>query len=430
MFCYKCKMKVSDNAVFCQKCGARLKKDHTEMNSNSDTIQVHKINEFLKNTVENSQVKTLSPLKTTSKKADFDKADDKTYSKISFYKNKNIMVPLISTILMTFITIGYYIYEITVSKNVEENRINAESMALKGNISEAYAKVDKALSLRPNNKTLQADKKILQDGETINSYISIVDNYIKNKNYIEAFNKLDKANDLIYNKQGTFYSLLNKIIENKRMAVTVIQIKNEMNNESSIDDLSYLLAKISNYTIEEAKDTAKELRNRISSVAYDTANEYLKNNNFTLALETINKGITYNPKDEKLLNFKEIILTEKSSFEKAEKNRIQQALTSAATEDKNNKTNAVEVASTSTDINKYGDFVIKGTIKNIATKPINSIQIYYNIFDSNNKNIGSGSTYVYPNYLDVGATGKFENTEYNMLKGHHIKITNITWFLQ
>ena len=117
MFCYKCKMKVSDNAVFCQKCGARLKKDHTEMNSNSDTIQVHKINEFLKNTLENSQVKTLSPLKTTSKKADFDKADDKTYSKISFYKNKNIMVPLVSTILMTFITIGYYIYEITVSKN-------------------------------------------------------------------------------------------------------------------------------------------------------------------------------------------------------------------------------------------------------------------------------------------------------------------------
>ncbi|APM38207.1 FxLYD domain-containing protein [Clostridium kluyveri] len=430
MFCYNCKIEVSDNAVFCHKCGARLKKEDTEINSNSDTIQVYKINKILKNTVENSQVKTLPPIKTTSKKNDSNKNGNKIYFKFSFYKNKNIMIPLVSTILMTFITIGYYFYEITVSKNVEKNRVNAETIALKGNISEAYAKVDKALSLRPNNKTLQADKKILQDGENINSHINIVDNYIKKKNYIQAFNELDKANDLIYNKQGAFYSLLNKTIENKRMAVTVIQIKSEMNNESSIDDLADLLTKISNYTIQEAKDTANELRNRISSVAYDTANEYLKKNNFISALDTINKGITYNPKDEKLLNFKETIVAKKNSFEKAEQNRIQQALTSAATEDKNNKTNAVEVTSTSTNINKYGDFVIKGTVKNIATKPISSIKIYYDIFDSNNKNLGSGSTYVYPNYLDVGATGKFENTEYNMLKGHHIKITNITWFLQ
>ncbi|WP_368488577.1 FxLYD domain-containing protein [Clostridium sp. BJN0013] len=429
MFCYNCKMEVSDNAIFCEKCGAKLKKEDSIGNSDSDTIQVYKINQILKNTVEKDQVKTLTPAKTTLKKTD-SKNGNKTYTKFSFYKNRNIMIPLVSTILTIFITIGYYLYEITVSKNTEKNRVNAENMALQGNISEAYAKVDKALSLRPNNKTLQADKKILQDGENVNLHISIVDNYIKKKNYIQAFNELDKANDLIYNKQGAFYSLLNKTIENKRMAVTVIQIKSEMNNKSSIDDLANLLTKISNYTIEEAKDTAKELRNRISSVAYDTANEYLKKNNFTSALDTVNKGITYNPKDEKLLNFKETIVAKKNSFEKAEQNRIQQALTSAATEDKNNKTNAVEVTSTSNNINKYGDFVIKGTVKNIATRPISSIKIYYNIFDSNNKNLGSGSTYVYPNYLDIGATGKFENTEYDMLKGHHIKITNIAWFLQ
>ncbi|MFL0196701.1 FxLYD domain-containing protein [Clostridium sp. WILCCON 0269] len=434
IFCSKCGTEVSNEAVFCHSCGSKLEKDlEKENNLNGSTIKVHKIRQALKQTIKKDQMKALSPDKCANNlKVTCYNKESKTenHAKLPFYKNLNTIIPLLSIIFVIFITSGYYFYEIALSKNIEKKRISAESMALQGNISKAYEEISKALNLRPNNQTLKADKEFLQDGQTVNSHINVVDNYIKKKNYIQAFNELDEASNLIYNKQGAFYSMLNKNIEGKRMAVNVIQIKSEMNNKSSIDDLSELLTKISTYNIEEAKETAKELRNRISSVAYDTANEYLKNNNFTSALEIINKGITYNPNDEKLINFKQTILAEKDSFEKAEKDRIQQAMTSAALEDKNNKTNAVEVTSTSTNINKYGDFVIKGTIKNIATRPISSIQIYYDIFDSNNKKLGSGSTYVYPNYLDIAATGEFKNTEYEILNGHHIKITNITWFLQ
>lgn len=432
MFCYKCGTRVSSEALFCEKCGTNLKDNTKEENLNDSTIQVHNIRQALKQNIEKDRVNALTLDKPNVNITDsnLNKEDNnKTCCKIPFYKNINVVMPLLSAVITVSLTCTYYFYQVSISKSVEKNRITAENMALQGNISGAYPIIDKALSLRPNNETLKADKKFLQDGEIVNSHINVLDSYIKKKDYNKALNELDETSNLISDKAGAFYSLLNKNIDNKKMGITVLQIKNEMNNKSSIEDLAELLNKISNYNVKEASETAAELRKRISSIAYDTANEYLKKNDFTSALQTLNKGITYNPNDKKLINFKQIIISEKNSFEAAEQTRLQNAMASAAMEDKNNKTNAVEVTSTSTSVNKYGDFVIKGNIKNIATKPISSVQIYYTMYDSNNTELGSDSTYVYPNHLDINDTGQFENTEYGTSKGHHIKITNITWVL-
>lgn len=51
-----------------------------------------------------------------------------------------------------------YVYERNVTVSVENMRQQAEDLALKGKISEATNLIDKALGLRPNNKTLQTDK--------------------------------------------------------------------------------------------------------------------------------------------------------------------------------------------------------------------------------------------------------------------------------
>jgi tetratricopeptide (TPR) repeat protein len=427
MFCPKCGYKLSNEALFCEKCGTKLNKNTDREDLNASTIQVHSIRQALKKNIERDQVNALNVTGVYTK---FNKIDNyKTCSKVPFYKNINIAMPLLSAVLTAGLTFAYYFHEVSVTKNVEKSRITAENMALQGNISAAYTIIDTSLKLRPNNETLKADKKFLQDGEVVTSHMNVTDNYIKEKNFNEALNELDEAANSISDKAGAFYTMLNKNIENKRIALTVLQIKSEMNNKSSIEDLAELLNKISNYNVKEASETASELRKRISTVAYNTANEYLKKNDFTSALQTINKGITYNPNDKKLINFKQVIISEKNSFEAAEQTRIQDALASAAMEDKNNKTNAVEVTSTSTGINKYGDFVIKGTVKNIATRPISSVQIYYTIYDANNNELSSDSTYVYPNYLAVNGTGEFDNTEYGAAKGHHIKITNITWIL-
>ncbi|MEY8763933.1 MULTISPECIES: FxLYD domain-containing protein [Clostridium] len=397
-------------------------------NTNENTIKIYNIRQALKENIREDQLNALALEKSTDNRAK-NSTKAKIHHRVPFYKNKNITLPLLSAVLALSFTCASYFYETHISKYVEKNRIAAENMALQGNISGACSLVDRASNLRPNNKTLKADKIFLQDGKTVDLHINIADNYIKDKNYNMASNELDEAANLISDKAGNFYSLLNKNIENKRMDITVLQIKNEMNNKSSIEDLAELLNKISNYNVKEAGETALELRKRISTVAYNTANEYLKKNDFTSALQTINKGIVYNPGDKKLIKFKQVVISEKNSFETAEKTRIQNAIASAALEDKNNKTNAVQVISSSTDIDKYGDLTINGTVKNIATKPVSSIQIYYTIYDCNNVELGNDSTYVYPNQLSVNETGKFENTEYKMPKGHHFKITKITWSL-
>lgn len=438
MICDKCGIKVSDEAVFCYKCGIKLKKcDIKEIACSEelggDTLQVNIIRQAVKETIEKDRNKALAldSERSISKISNDNKNIETTEGdKIPFYKNINIVMPLSASIFALILTFSCYLYELKVSKDVENLRVNAENLALQGKISEASSIVEKALNIRPNNKTLQADKKFLADGERVKAHISAVDDYVKKKDYNKALNELDKADKVISGSDGEIYTLFKKNIEDKRTGITVIQIKSEMNNKSSIKDLASLLTRIYHYNVKEAKDTSEELRKRISSVAYNDANELLKKSNFIAAIASVDEGLKYNPEDKKLTSFKEVIVNQKNSFEQAEQERLEQAMVAAAQEDKNNKTNAVEVIESNTEINKYGDFVIKGKIKNVATRPISSVQIYYAIYDENNNELGKGSTYVYPNNLNINDTGDFQNTEYGMVKGHHIKVTKITWSLR
>lgn len=444
MFCIKCGTKLSEEAVFCHNCGTKLNntaiendvKEKDDINHKNDlnpseelkeiTTKFEPITALITEPVKELAVEPITePLQEPFKELLYN--DDK------FVKSNNRsrlwLPPTAAAVFSITLTLGCFVYEKKVSNDAENIRVEAETTALQGKISEAQKLVDKGLSLRPNNKTLQEDKKLLVEGDNIQKHIETLESHVKKQDYAKALEELDKADKEIGEKKGALYSLLKKNIEDKRTGITVLQIKSEMNNKKSIDELAPLLTKISNYTVKEATDTASELRKKIGVIAYNNANELLKKNDFTGAAASIEDGLKYTTDDKKLISFKDTIAKQKASFEKAEQQRIEQAMVAAAKEDTNNRTNAVKVLETNASVNQYGDFVISGKVKNIATRPISSIKIYYTVYDANNNTLGTDYTYVYPDYLDINAEAEFQNTEYGAINGHHIKINNITWYL-
>ncbi|MBZ9685950.1 zinc ribbon domain-containing protein [Clostridium estertheticum] len=386
MFCDNCGTELKDETVFCYKCGTKVDGGMDEEIFRKDSPHINKRFKFI--------------------------------------------IPIICFIFAIIFNLLCYVYESKVTARVENMRQQAEELALKDKISEAANLIDSALALRPNNKTLQSDKIVLKDGKNVDVHITNVESYIKKQDYTKALSELDISNKEIVNNSGSFYDMLNSNIENKRTGVTILQIKSEMNNKNSIDELNSLLVRVAIYNVVEAKDTAEAIKIKIVDISYNKANEFLKKNGFSDAQAAINEGLKYDANNKKLLSFKDSIEKHKQDFELQEKNRIEQAMVSAAKEDENNRTNALEILETKTILDEYGDCVISGQAKNIATKSISSIQIYFTIYDIDNNELGTDYAYISPDYLEVNGTGNFETVEYGMPNADHIKVTNTTWYIR
>ena len=146
-------------------------------------------------------------------------------------------------------------------------------------------------------------------------------------------------------------------------------------------------------------------------------------------MSIVDKGLQYAVNDEKLTALKQRIEQDRQAFEKAEQERIEQAMKSAAQEELINKTAAAEVLDLSAKVNEYGDLYLSGIVNNKATTNIYSVTVYYSIYDENDSFIEKGDTVVYPYLLKPGDTGKFENTHYGLHENATVRIDNFTWYL-
>lgn len=344
--------------------------------------------------------------------------------------HKILLIPVITAVLAIFWITGFYAFQIKTYYDIDNLREKAETLGLRGKTDDALKIINKALIIKPNNVVLNNDKIMLLHGKNAEDYINRADNYIKKNDYKQAENEVQLAEREISNLNGALYDSLNKIIIKKKASVTVLMAKNQMNTSKNVDDLSVLLTEVEQYDTDVARETSAEIRRCIGNSSYDRANEYLKVKDFTAALDVVNEGLAYDMSNDKLSSFKDTISKQKENFEKKEKESMEQAMEAAAREDDLNRTAALSLVESSGEFNNSGDFIIKGRVKNIATKPVSMVKIFYGIFDSKGSSLSQNSTYVYPNYINPGETGDFENTEYGIPQGCYIKIAKMTWYLE
>ncbi|MBE0069268.1 FxLYD domain-containing protein [Thermoanaerobacterium thermosaccharolyticum] len=339
------------------------------------------------------------------------------------------LIPFSFAIMVAIAVTFYFFYEIGVNKKVEEIRAKAEDMALQGNFDTALNFAKKGLALRPNHKVLQQDLVLINFGKTVYEKLETANKYADDKKFDLALKSISAVDKDLEGRSGEYFDMLSNLSKKYKTQVEVKQLYDDAKNKNTIDELADALSRLSYIDSPDAKNIDKLIRQKIANIAYSNANELLKDKQFNEALKVIEKAMQYDSSNAKLISFKKTIVDQKTAFENAEAQRMQQAMISAAKEDAMNRTNAVSVLNVKNYINGYGDFVIEGEIKNVATKPIYEVEIYYAIYDANGNTIGDGNTYVYPVYLSPLQKGSFSNIHYGLSNADHIKITGINWYI-
>ncbi|CDI48906.1 tetratricopeptide repeat protein [Clostridium tetani] len=389
---------------------------NSNKNKNEDTIIYKK--EDLQISNENNQISPKDIIDTDTERNSF------------FSKNKLYFTIPIASAFIGFFVIGCtYIYENNLNKRILSSQSQAEALALSGDLDNALKIVEKLVVKRPNYASLQMNLEFLVKGKDFQKLLSKIENLKRQGKYTEALNGLSSLEKELENSTGPFWSTLKKQQISLKNSILIAQIKNDMTNKNTIDQLIPYYIKISQIESEESQALLEKIKGEISNIAYTNADNYLKRKHFDEALKEIDKALQYDKDNEKLLSFKNIIQRKKEQFEIDEQNRIEQAINSAK-EEEENKTDSVKSLSINGSFNEKGEFIVKGEIENIGTKSIYSIEVFYSILDSKGTVLKSNSTYVYPNYLKLKDKGTFEFIHNDLENASTVKIDKFTWLLE
>lgn len=399
MYCQQCGAKIIVDAQFCPQCGAKVR-DTAQEEIAAGTTSLSRLNKVEK-AQKQSKLGQIIPL----------------------------LVPIISFILVTAWLLFSYTQEQTINKEALKLKEDAEQAALQQKYKEAKQLLEQAIELRPDYETLTINLQAVEQAIEYKEKLEKVSEFIKKTQFDAADKELANLKHELYDKESPIFKPIQEQIKEKEVNITVGKIKTNLNDITTVDELSKQLSLLSSLPEKEARAVRAEIINKIVQITMNQAEQLLKDKQFSTAISIVEKGLQYAVNNEKLTALKQRIQQDKQAFEKAEQERIERAMESAAQEELKNKTAAAEVTELTAKVNEYGDLYISGTIQNKATMNIYSVTVYYQIFDENGRFIGEGDTVVYPYLIEPGGTGTFENVHYGVHENVKVIIDNITWYL-
>lgn len=311
----------------------------------------------------------------------------------------------------------------------QEQFKRGEQLALEGQYNKARNYFDEALELSYQFPAAYENKQFMKVALTVQSLMKEAKQQRDDEEFQLALKKIEDAEKKLKNYNGDVVNKLVEAIVKERNQTKVLQLKHLLSNEPSIDNLKMLLWQAEAIQNAEGKKIASQIKERIVSHAFSTANEELKEKHFTKARQIVEDGLRYAPNSKKLQSMKTTIEKEKAAFETAQQNRIEQAMIAAEKEREKNRKDAVEIVDVTTTLDEYGGLIVKGQIKSVATVPINSVSIHYNLLNEEDEVILSNDVYTYPDTLYPDEKGKFEFTHYDVNTLLDVKIAKVTWFL-
>ncbi|GAA0446288.1 hypothetical protein GCM10008983_25160 [Lentibacillus halophilus] len=345
--------------------------------------------------------------------------------------NKYWYIPIAVVALILFVSGSYYIFLQNQSAEATDLYQNAETYALNGDYSKATSSLEESLNHRSDFQQAKNALAFTQKAVKINEDLDKASNLQKKGEYRDASALINEAEDSIANYDGEAVTKLIDKLTAKRNHIKLAHLKNKLNQDPGIDKLKVLLWEADAIPSDEADDIKSSIRGQIVDYVFSNASNQLNNHQFSDALLMVEDGLKYAPDSKKLLSLQTTIKKEKTAFETARKQRIEQAISSAEKEKKLNENDAVELISVSTEENKQGNLSVTGKVKSVATVPIHSILIEYSL-SSDEETILTNDVYIYPDTLYPDATGEFEFTHYNMEQQKpndiHINVDRIKWY--
>lgn len=379
LYCHKCRTSLIEGSQFCPSCGTKI-----ELKNSPTSVQNVPIEESTK------------PMVAVIKE-----------------KKSNViwLLPAFTALFAVIVIVGFYFHETSISRDVEVLVQLAEKKALEGDLQTAKESIEQALLNRPNHTIAAINLTIIQNGELYEGLLKEALSHSDANQYDEAFILLNQIDEQLTDYHGPFYDRFKEQSGILTTSITLASVRDSQEDLQSIDELANLLEKIEAFTSEESQELIALLKRRIVDIAVNNAQNHLQKNQFSEADAEIEHGLKFDESSDKLLAYKETVRDEKTAFEEAEINRLEQAMAKVAQEDVHNRTNSAELLLIDFSYDDdYSDFYVWGEVKNRGTRPISTIEINYSMYDLEDQFIDSSSTYVFPNQLMPNETGSFEET--------------------
>nr|WP_229671739.1 zinc ribbon domain-containing protein [Lentibacillus kapialis] len=344
--------------------------------------------------------------------------------------NKNWYFPISIMVLILLTCVFYYLFLQSQASQAKELYNKGEENAMEGHYQEANDALK--LALEHNQSFPQADVALnfVDIAKIAEKDMQRAKNLLEEQEFQKALALINEAESSLSNFNGdTVIPLINKLTE-KRNTIKLEQLKYELEQDPSINELKTLLWEADAIQNEEAEKITGNIRTRIVEHTFSKANEQLNDKQFSDALLVVEDGMKYAPESEKLQSLKTTIEKEKTAFETAQQQRIEQAINSAEEERKLNENDAIELVSVNVEKDEQGKAVIKGKVKSVATIPINTILVKYELLNDDEAFL-SNKVYVYPDKLYPDQTGEFDFTHFDIdqKKQIDIKVKTIKWYI-
>ncbi|SEQ63739.1 hypothetical protein SAMN05216232_2949 [Virgibacillus subterraneus] len=381
--CPYCGTKVKENELYCIKCGKQLPEDATERLINRKSF------------------------------------------------NKYWYIP-ISILALVILSAGIY-YVIMQNQTAEASDLynKAEESVMGGQYGEAKELLQSALENSKEFKQADIALTYVQEALKIENSIEKANNYLKKQEYQKALSLINDAENSLSNYNGNAVTQLIDKLTSKRNLIKIEELKHKLNQNPSINDMKALLWEAESIKHDEAAEITTDIRNQIVDYTFSKASENLNDKQFSDALVIVEDGLKYAPNSGKLQSLKTTIDKEKTAFETAQRQRIEQAISSAEEERKLNENDAIELVSVNVENNEQDKLVVKGKVKSVATIPINTILVEYALSSKSGSEFLSNEVYVYPETLYPNEVGEFEFTHFDIDqegKNINIKVDKIKWY--
>lgn len=341
-----------------------------------------------------------------------------------------IALPLTSLLIVPTILYMVHVNESSVNAEVLNYQERAEQAALTGDYTKALQFIEKGLAKRSDYEVLLKEKEMILSLEEFDHDLSQIEQQIMNKDFEKATKSINLLRRKVKQLQSPLYTQLSHEIQEAETTVKVGEIKQELDELETIEDLEDKLSTLYALELDEAGEVETQILTKMVLISSKEAEQELADKHFNRAIYTIDEALQYAVNNDKLLSLKDKIIEEKSSFEKAEQKRIESAIVAAKKEDERNRTEAVKLRGVELNVDKYGDAYIKGEVLNSGTKDVHSISVQFVVKDASGKEVEKGQTNVYPNELQPGDSADFEHVTYSAKEDAKIEVKHISWYLK
>lgn len=344
--------------------------------------------------------------------------------------NRWWLAPIITVLIVLIGGILMHFYLEHQEKQAVDSYQTGVEHAEEGHYGQALEAFKEATELKDNYQSAEIAATFMEVVVDVESKLQSIDQLIEDGSYQEGFQLTREAEEQLTPYKGEVTQRLLDRIITKRDEVRVAEIDHQFSENPSIEELKILLWQINSISSEKPEELVQAMEDRLINDTFSRASEKLQDNQFSTAVSIVDEGLRYIPESERLKNLKSTIQKQKVAFETEQQQRIEQALSQYELEQDQNANNAVEVTHVEAKPDEYGDIVVKGEVKSVATVPIQSVTVNYSLYDEEDELLTENETFLYPETLYPNETGEFEYIHYEMPEKVTIKIDRISWFLE